>query len=78
MTFVCNQGKISADDIKCVAKELGENFTDREINDMIDEADRDSELTYFSVCSALNDVLPFKIIFHLLFHLVFCNYIFPI
>ncbi|XP_021897624.1 probable calcium-binding protein CML20 [Carica papaya] len=36
-------GKISADDIKCVAKELGENFTDREINDMIDEADRDND-----------------------------------
>ena len=36
-------GKISAGDIKRIAKELGENFTDREIQEMVDEADRDND-----------------------------------
>ncbi|GFS34243.1 centrin2 [Actinidia rufa] len=36
-------GKISAADIKRIAKELGENFTDREIQEMIEEADRDRD-----------------------------------
>lgn len=35
------QGKISAADIQRIARELGENFTEKEIQDMIDEADRD-------------------------------------
>lgn len=35
------QGKISTADIQRIAKELGENFTEKEIQDMIDEADRD-------------------------------------
>lgn len=38
------QGKISAADIKRIAKELGERFTDGEIQDMIEEADRDRKL----------------------------------
>ncbi|XP_050129418.1 probable calcium-binding protein CML20 [Malus sylvestris] len=36
-------GKISAADIKNIAKDLGENFTDREIQEMIEEADRDRD-----------------------------------
>lgn len=35
------QGKISPDDIKRMAKDLGENFTDAEIREMVEEADRD-------------------------------------
>lgn len=38
------QGKISADDIKRMAKDLGENFTDAEIREMVEEADRDRKL----------------------------------
>lgn len=41
------QGKISAADIQRIAKELGENFTEKEIQDMIDEADRDRKFTLF-------------------------------
>ncbi|CAL5324660.1 unnamed protein product [Camellia sinensis] len=33
--------KISASDIQQIAKELGENFSDKEIQEMIEEADRD-------------------------------------
>ncbi|CAA2953555.1 EF hand calcium-binding family [Olea europaea subsp. europaea] len=40
-------GKISAADIKRAAKELGESFTDREIQDMIDEADQDRKYSIF-------------------------------
>ncbi|CAL0331803.1 unnamed protein product [Lupinus luteus] len=36
-------GKISVSDIKNIAKELGENFTDREIQEMVDEADRHND-----------------------------------
>ncbi|RZC45656.1 hypothetical protein C5167_038602 [Papaver somniferum] len=36
-------GKISASDIQRIAKDLGESFTDREIQQMIDEADKDGE-----------------------------------
>ncbi|GMH18630.1 hypothetical protein Nepgr_020471 [Nepenthes gracilis] len=41
-----NNGKISASDIQNIAKELGEHFTDREIQDMVKEADqhRDGEV----------------------------------
>jgi len=39
------QGKISASDIKRIAKELGQSFTDREIQEMVDEADQDSKLS---------------------------------
>ncbi|XP_060970449.1 probable calcium-binding protein CML20 isoform X1 [Cannabis sativa] len=39
-------GKISAMDIKLIAKDLGENFTEDEIDDMIEEADRDRESAY--------------------------------
>lgn len=48
--FVCEcalhifQGKISPDDIKRMAKDLGENFTDAEIREMVEEADRDRKL----------------------------------
>lgn len=41
------QGKISADDIKRMAKDLGENFTDAEIREMVEEADRDRKLLKF-------------------------------
>lgn len=37
------QGKISPADIQRIAKDLGENFTDRDIQEMIEEADRDSK-----------------------------------
>lgn len=36
-------GKISFRNLKRVAKELGENMTDDEIQEMIDEADRDGD-----------------------------------
>lgn len=36
-------GKISASDIQRIAKDLGESFTDREIQQMIDEADKDGD-----------------------------------
>ncbi|CAA7035838.1 unnamed protein product [Microthlaspi erraticum] len=38
-----NNGKISQRDIKVIAKELGENFTDNDIEEMIEEADRDKD-----------------------------------
>ncbi|KAK9751668.1 EF-hand domain pair [Popillia japonica] len=34
-------GRISFNSLKRVAKELGENLTDEELQEMIDEADRD-------------------------------------
>ncbi|KAL6768622.1 DLE2 [Auxenochlorella protothecoides x Auxenochlorella symbiontica] len=36
-------GKISFKNLKRVAKELGENITDEELQEMIDEADRDGD-----------------------------------
>ncbi len=36
-------GKISFKNLKRVAKELGENMTDEEIHEMIEEADRDGD-----------------------------------
>ncbi|XP_039026166.1 caltractin-like [Hibiscus syriacus] len=38
-----NNGKISAEDVKRIAKELGEHFSDKDIKDMIEEADRDHD-----------------------------------
>ncbi|KAH7566576.1 hypothetical protein JRO89_XS08G0191900 [Xanthoceras sorbifolium] len=52
-----NNGKISVEDIKRIAKELGEHFTDREIHDMIDEADRDRKLTSILWLSAYSFIL---------------------
>ncbi len=39
------QGKISFKNLKWVAKELGENMTYEELQEMIDEADRDGKIT---------------------------------
>lgn len=38
------QGKISVEDIRRIAKDLGENFNEREINEMVEEADKDRKL----------------------------------
>lgn len=38
-----NTGKITFKNLKRVAKELGENMTDEELQEMIDEADRDGD-----------------------------------
>ncbi|KZV42471.1 caltractin [Dorcoceras hygrometricum] len=54
-------GKISFADIQRIGKELGENFTEKEIQDMIDEADRDRKFALFStlfiICYACS-ILP--------------------
>lgn len=39
------QGKISFKNFKRVAKELGENMIDEELQEMIDEANRDGKIT---------------------------------
>lgn len=44
-------GKITFKNLKRVAKELGENLTDEEIQEMIDEADRSGAAVQFSVLS---------------------------
>ncbi|KAI5672164.1 hypothetical protein M9H77_12528 [Catharanthus roseus] len=44
-------GKISAADIQRISRELGENFTDREIQEMVDEADRDQTFGQAATCS---------------------------
>ena len=41
-------GKISFKNLKRVAKELGENMTDDEIQEMIDEADRDGDCLLYT------------------------------
>lgn len=38
-----NQGKISVNDIKHIAKELGDPISEQEIHEMIEEADSDSK-----------------------------------
>ncbi|XP_044462327.1 probable calcium-binding protein CML20 [Mangifera indica] len=38
-----NNGKISVADIKKIAKELDLNFTEQEINEMVEEADKDHD-----------------------------------
>ena len=40
---IISVGKISFRNLKRVAKELGENMTDEELQEMIDEADRDGD-----------------------------------
>lgn len=41
--FKLFSGKISFKNLKRVARELGENLTDEELHEMIDEADRDGD-----------------------------------
>ena len=41
--FAVQQGTITFKNLKRVAKELGENMTDEELQEMIDEADRDGD-----------------------------------
>ena len=41
--FKSSSGKISFKNLKRVAKELGERMTDEELQEMIDEADRDGD-----------------------------------
>jgi len=38
-----NKGKIDLDDLRRVARELGEAMSDEELREMIDEADRDGD-----------------------------------
>ncbi|KAF3438952.1 hypothetical protein FNV43_RR17227 [Rhamnella rubrinervis] len=38
-----NNGKISVSDIRAIAKDLGENFSEADIQDMVEEADRDKD-----------------------------------
>merc|ERR1719465_317054 len=38
-----NTGKVTFENLKRVAKELGERLTDEELQEMIDEADRDGD-----------------------------------
>lgn len=50
MCSLGDQGKISFQDIKRISKELGEQFTDKEIEEMIEEADRDRKFNASIVC----------------------------
>lgn len=43
LPLLCVAGFITFKNLKRVAKELGENLTDEEIQEMIDEADRDGD-----------------------------------
>jgi centrin-1 len=38
-----NTGKVSLKNLKRVARELGETMTDEELQEMVDEADRDGD-----------------------------------
>lgn len=51
------QGKISVADIKNHAKELGEDFTDREIQEMIDEADQDRKLFTSYIFATMRNII---------------------
>jgi Ca2+-binding EF-hand superfamily protein len=48
------QGKISFKNLKRVAKELGENMTDEELQEMIEEADRDGEFPASAVSQVVS------------------------
>lgn len=41
--FKGSSGKISFEDLKAVARELGENMSDEELQEMIREADKDDD-----------------------------------
>lgn len=59
------QGKISVGDIMRIAKELGEPISEKEVHDMIQEADHDSKLllspTKFAQLDDLYDNIKLKV-----------------
>jgi Ca2+-binding EF-hand superfamily protein len=61
----CSSGFITFKNLKRVAKELGENLTDEEIQEMIDEADRDgdgqvSEEEFFRIMKKVRVVITLE------------------
>ena len=54
------KGKITFSDLKKVAKELGENITDQELHEMINEADQDNdgEISFEEFVSVIRTAAP--------------------
>ncbi|KAL2236273.1 UNVERIFIED_CONTAM: putative calcium-binding protein CML13 [Sesamum indicum] len=71
-------GKISAADIQRIARELGENFTEKEIQDMIDEADRDPKSLSLKKMNLRNLQLMLKTLFPVARMLINLMYLFPV